>query len=52
MVRNSRNRNKDHECSRATELPGNDHPDHENPDIRQIPPNPPLEKLTPTEREL
>ena len=52
MVRNSRNINKNPECSRATELLANDHPDHKNPDIRQIPLNPPLENLTPAEREL
>ena len=52
MVQNSRNRNKDSKCSKAIELPANDHPDHENPDICQIPPNPSLENLTPTKREL
>ena len=52
MVRNSRNRNKDPESSRAPELPASDHPDHKNPDIRLITINPPLENLTPAKREL
>ena len=52
MVRTGKNRNKDPESSKAPELSTNDQLDHANINTINIPQIPPLEDLTPAEREL
>ena len=54
MPKLSKNRGKEPESSRASELPANDQLDQENANINQLPQIPPvtnLEDLTPAERE-